>query len=114
MVYRQHVLADCVANPGVARDLYDLAVEAVNAERRVFSFLFHGASPDSVLSRSRQVMGLYLASLRRLADLGARHAAGFCSEGFSRFFAMLAAELTGDYFANCASAWPNSNSSAAR
>jgi MutS domain V len=98
ITYRQHVLADCVAQPGVVRELYDLAVDAAEAERHVFAFLFR-ASPDTILGRSRQVMELYLTSLRRLADLGARHAAGFRSEGFTGFFATLASELTSDYFA---------------
>lgn len=98
VVYRQHVLADCVARPGVVRDLYDLAVAASEAERHVFAFLFR-ASPDTILSRSRQLMLLYLASLHRLASLAAEHAPGFRSEGFTRFFEVIASELTGDYFA---------------
>jgi hypothetical protein len=98
ITYRQHVLADCVAQPGVVRDLYDLAVEAVDADRHVFGFLFRD-SPDTILTRSRQVMALYLTSLHRLADLRARHAADFASEGFTQFFAMLARELSSDYFA---------------
>lgn len=98
ITYRQHVLADCVAQPDAVRDLYALAVEAVRAERQVFGFIFRD-SPDTILRRSAQLMGLYLKSLRGLADLGARHAQGFHSEGFTRFFAMLATELTDDYFA---------------
>jgi hypothetical protein len=98
VVYRQHVLADCVAQPGVVRDLYDLSVEAINAERQVWGFLFR-ASPDTILYRSRQVMELYLESLHRLADLAAKHAADFRSEGFTRFFTMLQTELTDAYFA---------------
>ena len=98
ITYRQHVLADCIAQPGVIRGLYDLAVETINAERRVFGFLFRD-SPDTLLSRSRQVMALYLQSLRRLADLAARQAPDFRSAGFTRFFAMLASELTEAYFA---------------
>jgi hypothetical protein len=98
ITYRQHVLADCVAQPGAVRDLYDLAVEAVDADRHVFGFLFRD-SPDTILTRSRQVMALYLTSLHRLADLRAKHAGDFASEGFTQFFAMLARELSGDYFA---------------
>jgi hypothetical protein len=98
ITYRQHVLADCVAQPSVVRDLYDLAVNAAEAERHVFAFLFR-ASPDTILGRSRQVMELYLASLHRLADLAARHAADFRSPGFTRFFATIASELTSGYFA---------------
>ncbi len=98
ITYRQRVLADCIARPGVVRELYDLAVETVNAERQVFGFLFRD-SPDTILWRSRQLMELYLKSLHRLADLAARHAPDFRSEGFTRFFAMLTGELTEGYFA---------------
>jgi hypothetical protein len=98
IAYRQHVLADCVAQPGAVRDLYDLAVEAVDADRHVFGFLFRD-SPDTILARSRQIMALYLISLHGLADLSAQHAADVASEGFTQFFGMLAGELTRDYFA---------------
>jgi len=97
VTFRQHVLADCAAQPGVVRDLYDLAVEAVEAERHVYAFLFR-ASPDTILSRSRQVVLLYLASLHRLADIAAKHAPDFRSAGFTRFFEIIATELTDDYF----------------
>jgi len=98
ITYRQHVLADCVAQPGVVRDLYDLAVEAADADRHVFGFLFRD-SPESIMGRSRQVMALYLTSLHRVADLAAAHAADFRSAGFTRFFAMVASELTSGYSA---------------
>jgi hypothetical protein len=97
ITYRQHVLADCVAQPRAVRDLYDIAVEAIDAERHVFGYLFR-ASPDTILGRSRQVMALYLTSLHRLAELTGAHAAGFRSAGLTRFCAMLASELTSDYF----------------
>jgi hypothetical protein len=97
VVYRQHVLADCVANPAIVRDIYSLAEEAINAERQVWGFLFR-ASPDTILDRSRHVLELYVTVLHRLSDLGARHAGRFRSAGFSRFFAMLAAELADGYF----------------
>ena len=97
ITYRQHVLADCVARPEAIRDLYDLAVEGVSADRQVFGFVFRD-SPDTILRRSLQIMRLYLKTLRRLAELAAGHAPGFGSEGFTRFFAMLASELTDGYF----------------
>jgi hypothetical protein len=98
ITYRQHVLADCVAQPAVIRDLYDLAVETVDAERGISGFLF-GDSPETILDRSRQLMQLQLASLRRLADTARREAANFRSDGFTRLFAMLVAELDDAYLA---------------
>ncbi len=98
ITYRQHILADCVAHPGVTRDLYDLAVAGVAAERQVFGFFFR-ESPDTILHRSLQLMALYVEHLHKLAGFARDHAAGFRSEGFTRFFAMLASELSDDYFA---------------
>jgi hypothetical protein len=98
ITYRQHVLADCVAQPAVIRDLYGLAVETINAERKISGFLF-GDSPETILDRSRQLMEAQLASLRRLADTGRREAANFRSDGFARLFSALAAELDDAYLA---------------
>ena len=86
ITYRQHVLADCVAHPDVTRDLYDLAVAGVSAERQVFGFLFRD-SPATILHRSLQLMGLYVDHLHRLAGIAGEHAAGFArraSPGSSR------------------------------
>jgi MutS-like protein len=99
IVYRQHVLADCIARPGVVRDLYQIGVAAVTGEKKLFGWLFVHNSPDSILRRAREAMELFVGALRRLKDIADAHAAGFRSEGFTRFFAMLAAELDDDYFA---------------
>jgi MutS domain V len=98
IVYRQHVLADCMARPGVVRDLYDVAVAAITGERHLFGWTMRD-SPDSVLYRARQVMQLYLDMFRRLRGIADAHAASFGSEGFTRFFAMLTEELADEYLA---------------
>ncbi|MGW4349980.1 MutS-related protein [Streptomyces sp. NPDC004690] len=95
--YRQDVLADCLARPDTVRDLYALATEAVTRERTVFGSFIR--SPESSLSRSIDVLDLFVEMLRRLRCLGDTHGAEFRSEGFTRFFAMLADELGDDYFA---------------
>ena len=51
------------------------------------------------------------AASRTIAD---EHAAGFRSEGFTRFFAMLASELSDDYFAEMEAHLASSSSGAAR
>jgi len=100
IVYRQHILADCMARPGVVRDLYQVAVAAVAGEKKLFGWLFVHNSPDSILRRAREAMELFVATLRRLRDITDAHAAGFRSEGFTRFFSMLDGELDDDYFAD--------------
>ncbi len=98
ITYRQHVLADCIAQPGVIRDLYDVAMAAITAERRVLAWIFRD-SPDTLLHRSRQVMQIYVDVFRQLRGIADAHAADFRSEGFARFFAMIVAELDDGYFA---------------
>ena len=98
IVYRQHVLADCIAQSGVVRDLYNVAVAAITGERHLFGWTLRD-SPDSVLYRARQVMQLYLDMFRRLRDITDAQAASFGSEGFTRFFAMLTEELADGYLA---------------
>jgi DNA mismatch repair ATPase MutS len=97
IVYRQHVLADCLEQPSVVIDLYNLAVEAIGAQRQVWrSFL---SSPDSVLNWSVQLLELLVSALRKLRVVAEAHAGGFHSEGFARFFSMLREELDDDYLA---------------
>jgi MutS domain V len=98
IVYRQHVLADCLAQPGVVRDLYDAAVAAVAGERQIIGWLFRD-SPESIVRRTRQLMQLYVDLFRRLRDIAGARAADFGSEGFTRLFAMITRELDDEYLA---------------
>jgi hypothetical protein len=96
IVYRQQVLEDCLEHPETVRQLYQLAVEALENERTVGG-LWSIAGPDRILSRSVQVLKLQAGVLSRLREIADQQAAGFRSEGFTRFFAMLAEELADDY-----------------
>jgi len=96
IAYRQQVLADCLEHPEIARQLYELAVEALDNERQAGGLWFR-ASPDSILHRSVQVLKLHVDALKRLRQIADEQAAGFRSEGFTRFFAMLRQELDDDY-----------------
>ena len=98
IVYRQHVLADCLAQPTVVRDLYNLAVTAVEGEKKVFYSLFSRDSPDVILHRSVQVLEFFAGLLKSLTKIADEHAGSFESEGFTRLFSMLSAELSEDYF----------------
>jgi hypothetical protein len=96
IVYRQRVLADCIEHPEVVRQLYQLAIEALENERAVGG-LWSIAGPDRILSRSVRVLELQAGVLSRLRQIAEREAASFRSEGFTRFFAMLTEELADDY-----------------
>jgi MutS domain V len=96
IVYRQQVLADCLEHPEIVRQLYDLAVQALDNERQAGSLWFR-ASPDTILRRSVQVLKLQVGVLRQLRQIAGEHAEAVRSEGFTRLFAMLAEELSDDY-----------------
>ncbi len=97
IVYRQQVLADCLENPSVVRELYALAADAIEAERRIWGGL-STSSPRYALHTSVQKMGVLVGFLRRLREMTDEHAGKFSSDGFKRFFAMLAEELGEAYF----------------
>jgi hypothetical protein len=97
IVFRQAVLRDCVANPQLIRELYELAVEASASEKKVLYGFGSHASPERIVHRSVAILELLVAMLRRLRAFADEHAAKFESEGFYRFFAMIAEELDDDY-----------------
>jgi MutS domain V len=95
IVYRQQVLADCLENPTVVRELYELAGAALSADKKVWSI--YRDSPRSLLGTSVQKGELLVDFLRRLRELADEHAGDFRSPGFTRFFAMLVGELDEPY-----------------
>jgi len=99
IAYRQAVLTDCLASPAVVRDLYDLAVTAVEGERKVFYGLFFRDSPEIILHRSVEVLQFFTGLLKALRTFADERAGNFRSAGFTRLFSMLSAELSDDYFA---------------
>jgi hypothetical protein len=94
--YRQQVLTDCLLQPAVVRELYGIAVEAIQRERKIWGVFMN--SPDTILHHSLQVLELFVGILMRLRAIADSQAGSFRSEGFARFFAMLATELDDEYF----------------
>ncbi len=95
IIYRQHVLTDCLERPSVVRQIYQVAAGAIMEEKKIWGAFM---SPQAVLTRSLQSMEVFVGSLRQLRRLADDHAGGFRSDGFVRFFAMLAEELDDAYF----------------
>jgi DNA mismatch repair ATPase MutS len=98
IVYRQQVLGDCLEQPELVRQIYQLAIDALEASRTVGT-LWENAHPTTILQRSLRLLGHHLEILRRLREIADARAEGFRSEGFTRFFAVLREELTDDYLA---------------
>ena len=89
--YRQQVLADCLHQPAIVRELYGIAVEAIQRGRKIWGVFMN--SPDTILHHSLQVLELFVGILKRLRAIADSQAGLFRSEGFARFYAMLVTEL---------------------
>lgn len=93
--YRQDVLRDCLQHPEVIRSLYAISIEAIQREKKSFRYF---RSVNGILSGSVDLVTDYVEILRQLREIGETNTAGFRSEGFGRFFRMLASELDDTYF----------------
>lgn len=93
--YRQAILRDCLTQPQLVRDLYDLVVEANEGYRRHF---WLGRSPTSTLWGAVSMLEFFVAMLRKLRAFADQHARRFESEGLCTIFAMLQRELSDEYF----------------
>lgn len=97
VLYRQDVLKDCIKNPSIIRDLYKIAVQAIEKEKKDYWGIFN-RNPSLILSRSLRVMEMFAAMLKELRSVADKHSGKFESEGFKRFFSMLFKELSDGYF----------------
>jgi hypothetical protein len=94
--HRQNVLKDCLANAGVVRQLYAIAIEPFSRERS-WDFGSYGHDPSSIVSTSVRTLQNSLELLRRLRDTCGQHSLSFTSLGFQRFFATLESNLDDAY-----------------
>jgi DNA mismatch repair ATPase MutS len=98
--YRQNILKDCLKDPAIVTDIYDIAVEAIESEKKVHFGIFASKSPMLILYRSIDVLQILVPILKRLQAIAAEQVDRFESEGFTRLFAMLNEELGEEYFAS--------------
>ncbi len=99
ILYRQNILEDCLRNSSIVRDIYNIAVESIESEKKNY-LGFLSKYPNSVLHRSIEVLQIFVGMLKKLKHIADEHADKFESEGFTAFFAMLDKELGDDYFAS--------------
>ncbi len=97
--YRQDILKDCLKNPAVVREIYQIPIESIERRQRHWMGIF-GSYPTIILSGAVELMGLFVSLLHRLKQIADEHAGQFESQGFRRFFAMIQKELDDDYFAS--------------
>jgi len=99
ILYRQDILKDSLKSPSIVRDIYDIAVEAIGSEKKVYWGYF-SKYPGASLSRSIEVLQMFTGMLKKLRNIADGPADKFGSEGFTTFFAMLKRELVDEYFAS--------------
>ncbi|GMQ77001.1 MAG: DNA mismatch repair protein MutS [Gammaproteobacteria bacterium] len=98
ILYRQEILKDCLNNPAVVRELYDLAVEAVEAKKKHHLGIW-SRYPGAILHGAIEMLQMFKGMLERLKRLADMHAGRFESRGFTALFAMLEEEFSDEYFA---------------
>ncbi len=96
--YRQDILKDCLRNPAIVRELYQIPIESI-ANKKKFWMSILGRYPSSILSGSVELMEMFVGLLTKLKKIADQHAGDFASEGFTTFFAMIQRELDDEYFA---------------
>jgi hypothetical protein len=94
ILYRQHILADCLERSAIVGEMYAIAVEAIEREKKVWSW---GQYPEGMLHRSVEVIKQFVDLLKRLRHIADEHGAEFRSEGLTTLFRMLAKELDDEY-----------------
>jgi len=96
ILYRQHVLKDCLRNPSTIREVYQIPVELIAKKRESWLGFFRN-HPSSDLYEARKLLEICVGLLGRLKNIADKHADNFLSEGFTAFFAMIKKELDDEY-----------------
>jgi len=97
ILYRQHVLADCLERPAVIRQIYAIVVEAIEGESKIWRWTTLRRHPDATLHRAVEVLRLLAGPLKRLRHIADKQGAEFRSEGLTALFGMLTRELGDEY-----------------
>jgi DNA mismatch repair ATPase MutS len=97
--YRQNILKDCLKNPAVVRDIYQIPIKSIENKHRGWLGIFTH-HPSGILYSSIDMLQMFVGLLKRLKDIADEHADKFESDGFTAFFAMIKKELDDEYFAS--------------
>jgi DNA mismatch repair ATPase MutS len=97
ILYRQDAYADCAKNPQIVREMYQIAIEAIEGERKnIWSYF--ARYPSGILHRAVDVLQMFVGALKRLRRISDQHAGKFKSEAFVTLLSMLRSELNDSYF----------------
>ena len=94
--YRQDVLRDCLDNPEAVRQLYAIAIDALDSKQKTRHFWFRD-SPEQLVAKSVRIHEYLAENLHQLRQLAESERPRFSSEGFTQLFAMLEEQLDDAY-----------------
>lgn len=98
--YRQEILQDCLRNPDIVRQIYSLALEAIERQKKEYWGFLSRQSPSLILHGSVRVLEIFADVLHRLRRVAEAHADRFRSRGFTALFDRLRKELSDEYLAH--------------
>ncbi len=98
ILYRQAIMKDCIRNPEVVGELYNLTVGTMAVTKKEW-WGMSSHYPSSLLYSSTTLLESLLSTLGRLREIAEEVANRFESEGFIALFAMLRKELSKEYLA---------------
>jgi len=94
IIYRQNILKDSIRNSAIIRDIYGLAVEAIEKKKKGYWGFFGRPSLYSLI----EVLQMYVGILKKMRAIADGHLEKFESEGMTALLAMLQQELSEEYF----------------
>ena len=100
IVYRQQVLADCIAHPEVIREMYEIAVGALEDKRGIWGYNIH--YPSSILSGAVNQLETAFVRLKQLRSVADDHVQQFRSAGMTTLLHTLQRDLDDEYFRSVA------------
>lgn len=95
--YRQEILKDCLRNPEVIRQIYQIPIQSIENKQRHWLGIFT-RYPSGILSGAREMLEMFVGLLKSLRQIADMHGDKFESRGFRRFFQMIQQELDDEYF----------------
>ncbi|MHB1709855.1 MAG: MutS-related protein [Acidimicrobiales bacterium] len=96
IAYRQRILADCIAEPDIIREMYAIAVDAVEDKRGLWGY--SSQRPSSILSGAVSQLEACVVRLKELRKVADDHAYKFRSGGLATLYQSLQRELDDQYF----------------
>jgi len=94
--YRQQVLADFLAEPDILREMYAIAVGALEDKRGLWGY--SSQYPSSILSAAVHQLEALLVRMKELRQIADQHVEEFRSDGLCTLLRTLQRDLDDEYF----------------